>query len=82
MTPEKRRLILGMQPMGIVLVALIALTSGIAIALLLDGRDTAHTERDVVAGQSQELVDCVKDPDTPDCDPEADQVEETIDEVA
>lgn len=83
--PREQRLILGMPPVGfalVVMIAVAALTSGIAIALLMDGRDQARTERDVVLGQAQELVDCVKDPLTTDCQAEAEQAEETIDEVA
>lgn len=42
MTSEKRRLILGMPPLGlalVIMIAIAALMSGVAIALLLNGRD-------------------------------------------
>lgn len=85
MTSRTRRLIFGMPPLGVALVVLIATTalmSGIAIALLMQDRDVARNERDAVAGQSQELVDCVRDPDTTDCAAEAEELDDTIDEVA
>lgn len=76
-----RRLPFGMTGAATALVVLItitAATSGLAIGLLLDRADQAEESRDAVAGQSQQLVECVRDPDT-DCEQEADAVEETID---
>lgn len=78
-----RRLILGMTRMGFALVALIAIAaclSGLALGLLADQRDQAEDSRDVVAGQAQQLADCVNDPATTQrqCERKADEVEQTI----
>lgn len=81
-----QHLVLGMTRMGFVLVVLIAIAaglSGVAIGLIADQRDDAETSRDAVAGQARQLADCVNDPATTqrDCEKKAEQVEQTIAEA-
>lgn len=53
----------------------------LAITFALDDRDAARQEAGVIAGQSQQLAACVKDPATDDCVKKAEEVEQTIDEA-
>lgn len=79
-----QRLILGMTRMGFVLVVMIVIAGvlfGVTVGLLLDRADQAEQSRDAVAGQSQQLVECVRDPATADCEEEAAEVEQTIEDV-
>lgn len=52
--------------------------AGTAIGLLMRDRAAVRDERDAVADQSQQLVDCVRNPSASDCQQKADKVEETI----
>lgn len=81
---HRRRLLFGMTPVSVACVALIvvlAASSGVAIGLLMRDREAAQSQAGAVAGQSQQLVDCVRDPSNVDCEAEAAKVEKTIDDV-
>lgn len=79
-----RRTLFGVAWLAWLLVILIVAASTIAgyrLAVANRDRDAARAETGAVAGQSQELVECVKGPQI-DCRAEAAQVEKTIDDVA
>lgn len=83
-TSDRRRLLLGLTSTHWALITAIVFGSvmgGIAIASLWGDRDAARQDADAVAGRSQQLVECVRDVTTDDCRAEADDVEETIDDV-
>lgn len=84
MSKTSDRRLLGLNSTHWALIAAIVFGSvmaGIAIASLWGDRDAAREDADAVAGRSQQLVECVRDVTTDDCRAEADDVEETIDDV-
>jgi hypothetical protein len=83
-TSDRPRRPLGLSPSTWALVVAIVLGmvgAGIAVGLALRDRDDARQDADAVAGQSRQLVECVRDPATDDCTEEAKQVESTIGDV-